>query len=168
MAIDKAVLRVEEAGCDEHGPRVVLRGAEQDVQALARHLFSDVVLNITPIGTAAHASASPPPLPPPPLPPVSELQPSSSRASASGAAPSPWAAKGFTWDDVWGLQHIESGIYVAMANGQFVTILNEDLSESASDTAPEGIDPRLFAWNQLCARGWHGLTDDDAVPEVAL
>jgi hypothetical protein len=141
----RTTLRVDEVGSDARGPRVVLRGEPSDVRAFAQHLYAVVVLDVADMLDDDRRAPS----------------------SVSSMAPSPWTAKGFAWDDAFALRNA-SGDVVAMVSGQLVTIWNDDLSEAIDLTVPAGSDPRLFAWNALCARSWHGLTADDSFPEVSL
>jgi hypothetical protein len=89
-------------------------------------------------------------------------------APVSSAAPSPWAAHGFAWHDIWGLLHVARRQFVAQVVGQEVTIWKNLDSEPEVLTAPDGSDPRLFAWNAICERSWHDRTPADIFPEVSL
>jgi hypothetical protein len=80
----------------------------------------------------------------------------------SAPAPSPWAVKGFSWDDAWALRRLDRGHYVAFVEGRNVTIWNDTLDEALPFTVPEGSDARLFVWNKLCELSLHGCTADDA------
>jgi hypothetical protein len=147
--MDRATLRVEEVGNDERGPRVVLRGSEAEVWALAQHLFLRVVLEIAPLLDEDEDE--------------DELDPS----TVSSMAPAPWTAKGFVWDDAFSLSHPARGV-VAMVSGQTVTIWSDDRSKSFEFNVPVGSDPRLFVWNKLCELSLHTCTPDDAHPDVTL
>lgn len=147
----KVTLQVDEVGSDARGPRVVLRGSENDARALARHLYANVTVGL-PGGADPY---------------LLEVEHEPARSAVSSSAPSPWSAKGFSWDDTWSLRNAD-GKFVAMVNGQKVTILNDDLTEAEAFDAPEGCDVKLWTWNKMCELGRHTCTSDDAFPEVSL
>jgi hypothetical protein len=85
------------------------------------------------------------------------------KAAASTAAPSPWSAKGFSWDDAWVLRRVDRGHYIAVvAESRFATIYSDDLTTAEVFEIPAGNDPRVAVWNRVCELGWHGLTAADA------
>jgi hypothetical protein len=145
MSSDKPTLLIDEAGSDERGPRVVLRGDEAQVSALARHLYCFLTFTLP-----------------------GETETEAAPALLSSPVPAPWLSKGFGWHEVLGLHRIDRDWYVATVVGQTVTIWNDDMSASETLEAPAGSDPRLFAYNALCARSWHTCTPDDSFPEVTL